>query len=156
MPVVDMIRPVRTDLEPCGRRADRIISDLRPALRMRRNPRAELQGEHLGAQANSQKRPLLPERDRDPVDLRRMKSSGSFTLIGPPKMTAPAWPSSVSGRGSPKRGRLISNLCPSARSTLPTRPGVDVSWCRTISTGSKESAGGQRARAACGASREVD
>src|SRR5258707_816773 len=79
---------------------------------------------------------------------RRMKSSGSFTLIGPPKMTAPAWPSSVSGRGSPKRGRLISNLCPSARSTLPTRPGVDVSWCRTISTGSKEVA--LEGAAACG------
>ena len=40
-------------------------------------------------------------------------------------MTAPAWPSSVSGRGSPKRGRLISKPCPSARSALPTRPGVE-------------------------------
>src|SRR5437667_5189131 len=69
VPMVDMIRPVRTDLEPCRGRPDRIISDLGPALRMRRNPGAELRSEHLGAQANSQKRPLLPERDRDPVDL---------------------------------------------------------------------------------------
>src|ERR1700687_5949236 len=52
-------------------------------------------------------------------------------------MTAPAWPSSVSGSESPKRGRLISSLCPSARNALPTRPGVEVSWCRTISTGRK-------------------
>ena len=65
-------------------------------------------------------------------------SSGSLALIGPPKMTAPAWPSSVSGSGSPKRGRRISSGCPSARSALPTRPGVEVSWCRTISTGSSE------------------
>ena len=69
VPMVDMIRPVRTDLEPCRGGADRIISDLRAALRMRRNAGAELHGEHLGAQANSQKRPLLPERDRDPLDL---------------------------------------------------------------------------------------
>src|SRR3954451_6265186 len=68
---------------------------------------------------------------------RRTKSSGSLALIGPPKMTAPAWPSSVSGSGSPKRGRLMSSGYPSARSALPTRPGVEVSWCRTISTGNK-------------------
>src|SRR5665647_3200618 len=68
---------------------------------------------------------------------RRTKSSGSFALIGPPKMTAPAWPSSVGGSGSPKRGRLISSRYPSARNALPTRPGVEVSWCRMIRTGRK-------------------
>src|SRR5467141_4005480 len=67
----------------------------------------------------------------------RTKSSESFALIGPPNITAPAWPSSVPGSGSPNRGRLISSLCPNARNTLPTRPGLEVSWCRTISTGSK-------------------
>ena len=35
---------------------------------MRRDPRAELHGQHLRAQANSQKRPLLPQRNRNPVD----------------------------------------------------------------------------------------
>ena len=35
---------------------------------MRRDPGAELHGEHLCAQANSQKRPLLPQRNRNPVD----------------------------------------------------------------------------------------
>src|SRR5882757_5609708 len=29
----------------------------------------------------------------------------------------------------------MSSGYPSARSALPTRPGVEVSWCRTISTG---------------------
>src|SRR6202166_565213 len=69
VPVVDMIGPVRADLEPRARGADRVISDLRTALPMRRNPGAELHGEHLRPQANPQKRPLLPERDGDPVDL---------------------------------------------------------------------------------------
>ncbi len=36
---------------------------------MRRYPRAEPHGEHLRTQANSQKRPLLPERHGNPVDL---------------------------------------------------------------------------------------
>ncbi len=36
---------------------------------MRRDAGAELHGEHLGAQANPQKRPLLPERNGNPVDL---------------------------------------------------------------------------------------
>src|SRR5438105_4049526 len=35
-----------------------------------------------------------------------MKSSESLALIGPPKTTAPACAPSVSGKGSPKRGRL--------------------------------------------------
>jgi hypothetical protein len=35
---------------------------------MRRNPRAELPRQHLRAETNSQKRPLLPERHRYPVD----------------------------------------------------------------------------------------
>ena len=54
---------------PAARRADRVVADLRRGLRVRRDPRAELPGEHLRAEANAQKRPLLPERHRDPVDL---------------------------------------------------------------------------------------
>src|SRR5205823_7204281 len=69
VPVIDMIRPVRADLERRGRGTDRIISDLGAALRMRRNPAAELLGEHLRAEANAEQRPLLSERDRNPVDL---------------------------------------------------------------------------------------
>ena len=39
---------------------------------------------------------------------RRMNSSLSLALIGPPKITAPQWPASVSGSGSPKRGLRMS------------------------------------------------
>ena len=98
VPVIDMIRPVRADRQPRRRGTDRVISDLRAAFRMRRDPRAELHGEHLRAQANSQKRPLLPSGTAIQSISRRTKSSGSLALIGPPKMTAPAWPSSVSGK----------------------------------------------------------
>jgi hypothetical protein len=40
---------------------------------------------------------------------RRMKSSVSFALMGPPKMMAPAWLAMVSGSRSPKRGRRTSS-----------------------------------------------
>jgi hypothetical protein len=69
MPVIDVIRPVRADRQSRRRRADRIVSDLRAAFRVRCDTGAELSGEHLRAQANSQQRPLFPERHRDPVDL---------------------------------------------------------------------------------------
>src|SRR6266851_3776403 len=51
VPVVDVIRPIRADLEPGGGGPDRIVSNLRTAFRVRRHPRAELHGEHLRAQA---------------------------------------------------------------------------------------------------------
>ena len=69
VPMVDVSRPVRADLDPRRCRADRVISDLRTALRVRRDPRAELSGEHLRAQANSEKRTLFPQRHGNPVDL---------------------------------------------------------------------------------------
>src|SRR6267378_2770743 len=69
VPVVDMIRPARADREPRRRRAAPVITDLHAAFRMRSNLRAELHSEHLRAQANSQERPLLPQRHGDPVDL---------------------------------------------------------------------------------------
>jgi len=57
---------------------------------MRRDLGAELSREHLRAQANAQKRALLPQRNLDPVDLAADMVVGSLALIGPPKMTAPA------------------------------------------------------------------
>src|SRR5690606_21846536 len=63
------------------------------------------------------------------------KASGSLTLIGPPKMIAPAWAASVSGSGSPKRGRRMSRRWPRATSREPTRPGVECSWWSTMRTG---------------------
>jgi hypothetical protein len=34
----------------------------------------------------------------------------------------------------------MSTACPTARSALPIRPGVEFSWCRTISTGRSDGA----------------
>src|SRR5258706_7150462 len=42
VPVVDMIRPVRANLESRRRGTDRVISDLGAAFRIRGKPRAEL------------------------------------------------------------------------------------------------------------------
>ena len=121
------------------------------AFRMRRDPSAEVLRKacrHRG------KCPRNGRCSRSGTEIqsisRRTKSSGSLALIGPPKITAPAWSSSVSGSGSPNRGRLTSRGCPSARSALPTRPGVEVSWCRTISTGSSGAAVGAAPAAALG------
>ncbi len=69
MPVIDVIGPVRADgiAGRCG--ADRVIADLGDALRMRRDPGAELLGQHLRAEADAEERPLLAQRNLDPVDL---------------------------------------------------------------------------------------
>ena len=69
VPVIDVVRPMRTQRKAGLGRADRIIADLRAAFRMRRHARAEMHGEHLGAEADAEERPLLPERHADPVDL---------------------------------------------------------------------------------------
>src|SRR5258708_12611352 len=95
-----MIRPVRADLKPRRRGADRVISDLRTALRMRRNPGAKLHGEHLRPQANPQKRPLLPERDSDPVDLRTDEIIGVVRThraaqTALPRMPIPRFPQGI-------------------------------------------------------------
>ena len=60
---------MRTNLDACGRGADRVVPDLDAALRVRRHAGAELHGEHLGPEANPEEWPLLPERDTDPFDL---------------------------------------------------------------------------------------
>src|SRR5215472_801598 len=69
VPVVDVIRPVRTNLQPGRRGTDRIIADLRATLRMRRNTGAKLLCQHLRAEADAEEWTLLGERDGDPVDL---------------------------------------------------------------------------------------
>ena len=107
---------------------------------MRRNPRAELHREHLGAQANPQERPLLAKRHGDPVDLPANEIVG---IVGTHRaaendragMTIERFRKRIAEARTPDIERI-----PSARNALPTRPGVEVSWCRTISTGSKGSA----------------
>ena len=102
VPMIDVLRPVRAERLSRRGRTDRVIADLGAALRMRRDPGAELHGEHLGAEANAEERPLLaqaaPRSSRSPGGHNRR---GSLALIGPPKITAPACSSSVSGKGSP-------------------------------------------------------
>ena len=68
VPVIDVIRPVWAELKPCLRRADRVITDLGSSLGVGRNPRAELPRQHLRAETNPQKWPLLPKRHGYPVD----------------------------------------------------------------------------------------
>src|SRR5689334_4163660 len=54
VPVIDMIGPVRAHGFARRRRADRVIADLRYALRMRRDFGAELPGEHLRTEADAE------------------------------------------------------------------------------------------------------
>ena len=68
MPVIDTLRPIRTQRMPGRGRADRIVTDLDPAVLMRRDVSAQLFGKHLRAEANAQKRPLLAQGNFDPVD----------------------------------------------------------------------------------------
>src|ERR1700760_2523792 len=68
VPVIDACRPVRTERAAGIGRADRIVAAFDAALRMRRDLRAQLSGEHLRAQANTKERPLLAQGDFDPVD----------------------------------------------------------------------------------------
>src|SRR5580765_643945 len=63
VPMVDALRPVRAERMSSRGRTDRVIADLGAALRMRRDPGAELPGEHLSAQANAEKRTLLAQRN---------------------------------------------------------------------------------------------
>src|ERR1700728_1707492 len=79
---------------------------------------------------------------------RRMYSSASLALIGPPKMTAPACWSSVCGSFSSKRGRRTSRGKPNWVSAWPIRPGVECSWWRTIRIGCRIVASGRREESA--------
>ena len=103
VPMVDMIRPVRADLQPRRCRADRVISDLRAALAGAARPARRAAWR---ASARPGKFPGTAAAPCSGTAIQsiswRTKSSGSLALIGPPKMTAPAWPSSVSGSGVAK------------------------------------------------------
>jgi hypothetical protein len=69
VPMIDAIRPRAAQRVTGGGRPNRIIADLRATLRMRRHRAAEMPGQHLRAEADSEKRPLLRQRHRNPVDL---------------------------------------------------------------------------------------
>src|SRR5581483_2779410 len=68
MPVIDLCRPGRTKCAACCCGTNRIVANLGQRLRMRCDARAKLLREHLRAQANAEQRPLLAQRNFDPVD----------------------------------------------------------------------------------------
>ena len=68
VPVIDLRRPIRAECQPRRGRADRVIADFHAPLLMRRDASAQLPGEHLGAEANAEKRPPLAQRHRNPID----------------------------------------------------------------------------------------
>src|ERR1700722_2766622 len=62
VPVIDLIGPVRGNLESSLRGTDRIIAHLDAAAGMRRHAGTEVHREHLRAEADTEKRPLLQKR----------------------------------------------------------------------------------------------
>src|SRR5262245_56721171 len=69
MPMINMVRPVPAERYSSPGRPDRVIAHLRAAFWMRRHAGPEMERKHLRAEADAKKRPLLPERDGDPLDL---------------------------------------------------------------------------------------
>src|SRR5262249_3598177 len=69
MPVIDLLRPVRTKRMARRGWADRVVADLGASLRMRRHACAELNRQHLRTEADAQERALLAQPNFDPVDL---------------------------------------------------------------------------------------
>src|SRR5262249_10834594 len=61
VPLVDLLRPGIADHAADIGRPDRVIADLRVAVGMPVDPAAEVMRQHLRAQADAEKRLLLPE-----------------------------------------------------------------------------------------------
>ncbi len=69
MPLVDLLRPGIAHRAPGIGRPDRVVADLGMAIRMLVDAAAEMMRQHLGAEADAEKRLLLPERHGEPIDL---------------------------------------------------------------------------------------
>ena len=124
VPLIDHLRPV-AELSAGLGRLEPVEADLGAAFAMAGDVAAEMLHQHLRAEADAEERRALLQRDADPVDLAACtKSSGSLALIGPPKMTAPACSSIVSGSGSPKRGRADVERKALGRQHLPELAGA--------------------------------
>src|SRR5215510_1807655 len=108
MPLVDLLRPWIADRAPDLGRPDRVVADLGMAVGMRIDPTAEMVRQHLAAEADAEKRLLLPERHRDPVGLAAHERIGVVGAHGPAKddragvlrhgagqRIAKAWPADV-------------------------------------------------------------
>src|SRR5262245_62288752 len=69
MPLIDLLRPGIAHHTADIGRADRIIADLGVTVGMAVDAAAEMMRQHLGAEADAEKRLLLPERHGEPIDL---------------------------------------------------------------------------------------
>src|SRR6185437_2861249 len=69
VPLIDAFRPDADGSEAGVGRPDRVIADFGVALGMAEHAAAEMPGAHLRAEADAEKRLLLPKRHADPADL---------------------------------------------------------------------------------------
>src|SRR5262249_40059936 len=69
MPLIDLLRPGIANLAADVGRADRVIAHLGMAIGMLVHTAAEMVREHLRAEADAEKRLLLPQRYGEPIDL---------------------------------------------------------------------------------------
>src|SRR5689334_6924279 len=69
MPLINLLRPRIADRAPDLGRPDRVVADLGMAVGMRIDPATKMARQHLGAEADAEKRLVLLERHRDPVGL---------------------------------------------------------------------------------------
>src|SRR5260221_1211109 len=109
MPLIDLLGPRIAHRAADLGRTDWIVADLGMTIGMSVDTAAEMMRQHLRAETDAEKRLRLLERTLSQSISRRMNSSVSFALIGPPKIMAPVWAAMVPGSGSPKRGRRTSS-----------------------------------------------
>ena len=109
MPLINVVGPGLADREAGRGRPDRVVADLGVAFRMGVDPAAELARQHLRAQADAEKRLVLLQRHRDPVDL---AADELFLIVGAHRTAEDdraGMARMVAGSGSPKRGRRMSS-----------------------------------------------
>ena len=112
-----------------------MVADFGLALRVPIHAAAEMARQHLRAETDAQERLPLFQRDADPVDF---AAHEVVLVIGAHRAAeddcAGVVVRSCRQRRRRKRGRRTSSRCRLPQG-LPTRPGVECSWCRTIRIG---------------------
>ena len=135
MPLIDRA-PERNRAQPVAneRRLDRVIANLATLVVLTENPRAERSGQHLRPKAEAKQRFALGERSFEPLDL---PSCPVERIICARRAAEHDYAVMV---GQPIRQRLAATRPPNVKPdvqgfrAMPTRPGVECSWCRTINT----------------------
>src|SRR6185503_9062458 len=112
-----------------------VVAHLAPRLRVEADPGTQVQGQHLGAEANAEQWRLLLQRHADPLDL----AQDEFVLVVGAHGAAEHHRPAVAGQR--RRQRLAEARLADvegkavADQPLPHMAGLEFSWCRTISTG---------------------